>query len=380
MTSKERVAMAIRHEEPDRVPIGEWQFGHEVVEAVLGHRTYCGGNTLRVLEAYWDGRRDEATQGRMRDKVEFVRRMNWDTVLLHLVIGRDTPISVPEKIGERRWRDRDGNIMLYSEETGRMFIVEKGDRPAAPPPPPAAPVSPEPTDSELELIRYVVAELGETHYLMSAPLTGHPTLSFSQAGAGIEQWVRLYEDPDAYAEGSLKGAQHPNLRLGVEIAKREGMDAISFGIDFGCTTGPFMSNELFKKCVFPGLEARCKVCHDYGMPVVFHSCGNNRPLVDMMIDAGVDVYQSIQDEMDIKWVKQRYGDRLTVWGGISSGSLVLGTPENAKAIAAENIRVCKPGGGFILGSSHSIMPGAKYENYMAVLEANREWGSYAHAC
>jgi len=380
MTSKERVAMAIRHEEPDRVPVGEWQFGCEVVEAVLGRETYCGGNSLRVLEAYWGGRRDEIIEGRKRDTVEFVRRMEWDAVLLHTVIDHDTPIPVPERIGDRRWRDQDGNVLLWSEETDRMFIVEKAEKPAGgSPPEQASPPSPEPTDSELELIRYVVSELGETHCLMSAPLTGHPQLSFSQAGAGVEQWVRLYEDPDAYAEGSLKGAQHPNYRLGIEIAKREGMNAICFGIDFGCTTGPFMSPELFKKCIQPGLAERCRIVHEYDLPVVLHACGNNRPLVEHIVEAGVDAYQSIQDEMDIKWVKERYGDRLTLWGGISSGSLVLGPPEKAKAIAAENIRACKPGGGFIFGTSHSIMPGAKYENYRAALEAHREVGAYGPA-
>jgi len=377
MTPKERVATAIRHEEADQVPIGEWQFGREVVEAVLGRPTYCAGNSLRVLEAYWDGKRDEVIDGRMRDKVEFVRRMKWDTVLLHTVIDRNTPIHVPEKIADRRWRDRNGNVLLYSAETERMFVVEKADQPATEEPTqPSPPTSPEPTDCELELIRYVVSEFGETHFLFSAPLIGHPELRFSEAGTGINQWVTMYEDPDKFAEGSLKGAQHPNFRLGVEIAKREGMDAIAFGMDFGCTKGPFMSPQMFQKCVLPGLAERCRVCHEYDLPVILHACGNNRPLVEYIVEAGVDVYQSIQDEMDIKWVKKRFGGRLTLWGGISSGSLVLGTPEKARAIAEENLRACKPGGGLIFGTSHSIMPGAKYENYLAALGAHRDFRGY----
>jgi len=373
VTPKERVTMALRHEEPDRVPIGEWQYGPEIVEAVLGRKTYVGDRGLRYIRALGEGKRDEIVDSAKRDLVEFVRKVDWDIVVVRPVIGRETPVTVPVKIEGRRWRDEFGNILLYSEETDRMFIIEKAEDP---PPPPPQPESPDPTDSELELIRYVVKELGETHFLVSGPLTGHPRLNFGLAGAGLEQWVRLFEDPDAYAENFLKGAQHPNFRRAVETAKREGMDAITLGIDFGCTMGPFMPPRLFRKCILPGLAERCRICHELDMPVILHSCGNNRPLVEPIIEAGVDCYQSIQDEMDVKWVKREFGDRIAVWGGISSGSLVLGTPEEAKEIAAHNIRVCKPGGGFILGCSHSLMPGAKYENYLAVLEAHRELGGY----
>ncbi len=37
-------------------------------------------------------------------------------------------------------------------------------------------------------------------------------------------------------------------------------------------------------------------------------------------------------------------------------------------VVRQVLRECAPGGGFICGASHSVMPGAKHENYLAMLE------------
>ena len=54
MTPKERVLMAVAHEEPDRVPTGEWQFGREIVEPILGKGTLC--DQWATKHALWQGR------------------------------------------------------------------------------------------------------------------------------------------------------------------------------------------------------------------------------------------------------------------------------------------------------------------------------------
>jgi len=61
---------------------------------------------------------------------------------------------------------------------------------------------------------------------------------------------------------------------------------------------------------------------------------------------------------------------------VPAGELVLGTPESVKEQSMKYLDACKPGGGYIFATTHSIMPGAKYENYMAMLEAWKEYGVY----
>jgi len=371
--------MAVSHREPDRAPVGEWQFGNEIIDAVLQRETvfFTG---LKKSQALWNGQRDAIVDEWKKGLVELVLKLEWDAVLVHTVIGPDTPIDVPRQIDERTWKYDSGKTLRYSEETDRLFVIEEGESEAVSTPPAGEPEDPTPTDSEMEVVRYVRKELGDTHFIFSAPLTGHPKLSFAKAsGEEMEAWVRAFEDPDKFCEEFLNYVESV-AAPGVRKSVVEGMDGVAFGQDYGCNTGPFISPEIFRRAVFPGLKALCDVVHENGMVMLLHACGNNQILMDMIVEAGVDVYQSIQEEMDIRGLKKRYGGQITLWGGVPAGDLIRATPEKVKETAKEYLDACKPGGGYIFGTSHSIMPGAKYINYKAMLAALKENGGYLPCC
>jgi len=377
LTPKERTLASIAHTEPDRVPVGEWQFGPEIIEPVLGEENLYGCG-LRTTNAYWDGRRDEIIEHWKQGLVKLTDHFQWDAVLLHMAIGKGTTVERPEQLSGTTWRDSSGNTLTYSRETDRVFITAKEARSAsAPGASPPAPPDDEPSESELEVLRHVVRELGGSHFLFSAPLRGHPRLSYADASVSeVENWVRLYEDPDAYRDGLLNGITSESTRLGIADVKREGLNGVAWGCDFGCNTGPFMSPEMFRRAILPGLGALCEQVHEEGLVLLLHSCGNNRILMDLIVEAGVDVYQSIQPEMDICSLKRRYGKSIALWGGVPAGDLITRTPAEVREIARHHLEVCKPGGGYIFGTSHSVMPGAKYENYRSMLEAHRTCGGY----
>ena len=378
MTSKERFLMAVAHQEPDRVPTGEWEYGSELIDPVLQQDRFSFEG-WEATHAFWQGKRNEMIDRRKKGKVELVRKLNWDAVLVHLVIDKDTVIEAPEPVNESQWRFKNGDILQYSKETDRFMIVKRGTPPARQADAGGDSIAAryDPTASELEVVRYVVRELGKTHFIFSSPLLGHPQFGFSDASVSeVENWVRLYEDPDKYRQNYLDGVKSDFTRRGIENAKREGMDGVAMGTDYGCNTGPFMSPDMFKRAVLPGLSAWCDLVHSFGLVALLHSCGNNQALMDMIVEAGVDVYQSIQPEMDIIKTKKRYGRKITLWGGVSAGDLVLSTPDHVKQEAIKYLNECKPGGGYIFGTSHSIMPGAKYENYCAMLEALKKHGVY----
>lgn len=168
-------------------------------------------------------------------------------------------------------------------------------------------------------------------------------MRFSDASVSeLENWVNLYEDPERKRDASLKYARSEHYKRALEITKREGMDAVAYGCDYGYNTGPFMSPEMFRKAILPGLSEHCKMVHQHGLLFLLHSCGKN----------------------------------ITLWGGVPAGDLVLSTPEQVRQTAAHYLKECKPGGGYVFATSHSIMPGAQYDNYLAMLDAHREWGGY----
>jgi len=369
VNSKERVLAALRHEQTDRPPMGEWQINSkDVIKGVMGRDSYWRGG-LRLYEAMWDGRRNEVVDGWKRDLVEFTLRTGLDSVLVHARYDADTPIEKPEPVGPGKWRTSAGDILQYSEETDRIFVVERGENP---PPQPPDSRSPEPTDSELEIVRHVVSELGETHFIFSAPLIGHPRLSYSSAGSDAESewWMQVYMDPDKFRDDFLSDVD-TLFAEGVRIAKREGIDGVGFGFDFGFNQGPFISPEHFRHAILPGLKARAKIVHEERLFFLLHACGNNRKLMDMIVESGIDGYQSIQPEEKPEELKKLYGKDLALWGGVPSSTLVMGTPEQVRSETEWAIENLSPSSGLVLGTSHSVMPGAKYENFIAMLESGQ---------
>jgi uroporphyrinogen decarboxylase len=88
-----------------------------------------------------------------------------------------------------------------------------------------------------------------------------------------------------------------------------------------------------------------------------------------MIKAGIDVYQAIQPIEDIAGLKRDFGRDLCLWGGVSNHDLVLAGPDEIRAQVRHAIDTCAPGGGFLLGSSHSITVRTPLENIVAMFEA-----------
>jgi uroporphyrinogen-III decarboxylase len=140
-----------------------------------------------------------------------------------------------------------------------------------------------------------------------------------------------------------------------------------------------MSPRMFRQFCLPSIQERVQAVKSRGLKAWKHACGNNWKLMDMFVEAGYDVYQSIQHSasMDIGQVKARYGDQLVLWGGVMVEHLVGGTPEDIYRDAEYAMRTAAPGGGFIFGDTHSIAVGTQYDNFLALLDAYHQLATKA---
>ncbi len=81
--------------------------------------------------------------------------------------------------------------------------------------------------------------------------------------------------------------------------------------------------------------------------------------------------------MDIRVVKERYGDKLFLIGNVDcSYTLSLGSVLEVEKETTEVIRKASPGGGHILSSSNSIHNAVKVENFLAMIKTARKYGRY----
>jgi uroporphyrinogen decarboxylase len=102
------------------------------------------------------------------------------------------------------------------------------------------------------------------------------------------------------------------------------------------------------------------------------------PLLDMMMDAGVDVLMGVdpaQDRMmDLRALKERTAGRMCLWGGVC-GYLTLerGTPQDVAAQVQRSLAALAPGGGFILAPVTNVREdnARVWRNLDAMVEAWR---------
>jgi len=151
---------------------------------------------------------------------------------------------------------------------------------------------------------------------------------------------------------------------------RPGQDGVLFEEDMAGTNGPLMSPRMFREFCFPALQGRVAHVKQARMQVLLHNCGNNRLLMDQFIEAGIDCYQSLQTnaDMGVADLKAVYGDKMAFWGGIALETLIDGSPQDMRRQVRQALEDGAENGGFILGPSHSIAKGTRYDNFMAMLD------------
>jgi len=155
-------------------------------------------------------------------------------------------------------------------------------------------------------------------------------------------------------------------------AAQGGVDLAFTADDIGCQRGLLMSLKMWEELIKPYHIRLNKAIHEFGVKVIYHTDGSIMEAVDGLIDMGIDILQALQfsaDGMDPVKLKQKYGDRLCFEGGVSvQTTLPFGSPEDVRREVEELITVLGKNGGYILGPSHAIQAGTPPENIVALFD------------
>jgi len=150
------------------------------------------------------------------------------------------------------------------------------------------------------------------------------------------------------------------------------IDIFFFGDDYGTQNGLLISPEKWRKLFFPKLKAMCNLGHKYGAKTMLHSCGSTRIIWPDLIDAGVDIYDTVQPEakdMNPQELKKEFGDRICFHGTISTQqTLPFGTAGDVAAEVFERIRTVGQNGGFIVAPAHNFQSDTPIENILTMYE------------
>lgn len=337
MTSAERVLCVLRREQPDRIPHFEWIIDHKVRDAI------CPGCTME----------------------EFTVRMVLDAVLTG-------PDFQKEQIGPHRYRNEWGVVSEMTAEehaipmTGPIQTTRDLD--AYTPPDPRDPV------------RYQSLERLVKQYKGKLAIGVHlnDVFSIPRNLMGFESWLMAFADAPDLVRGLVEMSVDINVAMAEEVARR-GADFVFTGDDYASAEAPLVSPSAFREFLSEPLKRVIDGFHAVGLPVIKHTDGNILPILDMILDAGIDALDPIDPiaGLDIGTFKREYGERIALKGNVDCAkTLTFGSVEDVVRETRAVIGASAEAGGLIVSSSNSIHSGVKPGNYLAMWNTIRTYGRY----
>ena len=168
--------------------------------------------------------------------------------------------------------------------------------------------------------------------------------------------------------------------LYTEIGLREiraGVDMISMWGDIAMQDRIIMGPDTWRQVDKPRLAKMVAAfkAEDPDLHTFIHSDGALTDLMDDLVEIGFNIINPIQPEcMDPVFVKQRWGDRITMHGCVSiQQTLPFGKPEDCRAEVEHLIRKCGYNGGLVVKPSNAVQPGTPIENILACYHAARDF-------
>jgi len=356
MNAKERVLTAVARRVPDRVPM-DFQFNPWVLERL--HRD-LGTSTLR----------------------ELLDRLRSDIVDLRGVVDPKYrgPIPQSRELGDGvrenfwGWRQKVMHTATGPEDCYVEFVLADAT-----------------SVDDLERHRWPSADW----------------FDFSEFSARLDEWRDL-----AVMASGASVLQHPSFLRGLEnllidmaaqpemahwlidrftdfylgffdrmlTAAKGRIDILRTADDLGTQRGLFFSPDMFRTFIKPRLSKLIDMTHSHGVKFLFHSCGAIRPLIEDLIEIGVDILDPLQaaaDGMEPQPLKDAYGDRICLHGGICTQYLLpRGTPDEVRCEVQRRLEIMGNGGGYILAPCHVLQTDVPTENILALSEAGFESGRY----
>lgn len=186
--------------------------------------------------------------------------------------------------------------------------------------------------------------------------------------------IAIYEDKE-FVNRLFERIGETLVAIAGRLAKLEQVGAYRFGDDLGFKSGTILSPAALRKYVFPWQKRVVEAVHRAGKPFVLHSCGQLLAVMDDLIDdVKIDAKHSFEDViMPVTRAKERWGRRVALLGGVDVDFLCRQAPPAIKEYTKRVMENCARGGGYAVGSGNTIANYIPVPNYLAMIEAAREF-------
>lgn len=341
MNSYERVMIAIKGGQPDRIPVipsaREWcirQAGFTFGEIMDSPEKYVFSQYYCLKEYHYDA--------------------VWDLLAVHaesealgskLRIADDSPPSVIEPL-----------IQDYATDLARLRL-------------------PNPyKDGRLPKLLTIISRLKELCD-GRVPVLGYCQAPFRNAAMlrGLEKVLRdTRKAPDSLRdllEISLTGLIH----WGISVAEA--------GADIICISDPTVSRDVMSRDMwlsfgFPYLKRLTDALKKTGCPLMLHVCGDTSDRLDTFVEAGFDVL-NLDTKVDFEFARKQVGNNVCLMGNVCPiTTLLYGTPTDVERESKKVMQQAGLHGKFILSSGCFLSPDTPGNNIHAMVNAAKTFGRY----
>jgi len=155
------------------------------------------------------------------------------------------------------------------------------------------------------------------------------------------------------------------------------LDGMVIWGDVAYTQNMLFNPEYWRTYFKPWVKAMVEVCHQHGLPVIYHGCGNVHLIFEDFIEIGVDSYNplEVKANMDAVELKRRFGNQIGFCGNSNIQVWETGDKELIRYEVLRKLNAAK-GGGFIFQSDHSVSSGVSGHTYDYIVNLVREYGKY----
>ena len=155
------------------------------------------------------------------------------------------------------------------------------------------------------------------------------------------------------------------------------VQVVTFNDDYGMQDRMMISPELFQKYFKPAIaRIVSSVKSGSNAKMFFHSCGAVSPIIDSLLDIGIDILNPIQTlawGMDPLALKAKYHGKLVLWGGIDEqGMLLANEPDEICYKVPTLVKAMSKGGGYVAAPSHNFQTDIPVENIKALYKSVKE--------
>jgi len=189
-------------------------------------------------------------------------------------------------------------------------------------------------------------------------------------------WIGLYPDRIARVVERIHEFNLELLRAQIRAA--EGLlDGMVIWGDVAYHKGTLFSPQYWRKHFKPGVKAMVDLCHEHGLPVIYHGCGNVSRIFEDFIEIGVDAYNPLEAKtgLDVVELRRRYGHRIAFCGNMDVRAWATAGFQELERIVLYKLNAAK-GGGYIFQSDHSVPSNVSGPSYDYVVRLVRERGQY----